>query len=171
MTSTGLLSIVDDMDMLPVDRSNVECWQLGTDRIAVLATCAQTRGDLFAVEITMPPGGGPPVMHRHEPSEVYYVLAGEFTFYIGESDGVVRRRAGVGEVVPLAGGTPHTIRNETSSDAVAFAVHTPGGVMERFTRSAAELAAGSEQPDLDQVLALAHEHGIEMLGPVPAECV
>ncbi|WP_228806603.1 hypothetical protein, partial [Nocardia cyriacigeorgica] len=61
--------------------------------------------------------------------------------------------------------------NETSSDAVAFAVNTPGGVMERFTRAAAALAAGSEQPDLDQVLALAHEHGIEMLGPVPAECV
>ena len=30
------------------------------DEITVLATSAQTNGDLFAVEVRMPPGGGPP---------------------------------------------------------------------------------------------------------------
>lgn len=155
------------MDMLPVDRTAAECWQLGTDHITVLATCAQTHGHLFAVEIRMPPGGGPPVMHRHEPSEVYYVLEGEFTFYIGDSDGVTRHRAGPGAVVPLAGGTPHTIRNETDSDAVAFVVHTPGAAMEGFSRAAAVLAE-TRQPAMDEVLALAEEHGIELLGPVPS---
>ncbi|MFF0544472.1 cupin domain-containing protein [Nocardia thailandica] len=150
--------------MLPVDSATAECWQLGTDRIAVLATCAQTRGDLFAVQITMPPGGGPPVLHRHEPSEVYYVLAGEFTFYIDGPDGLARIRAGAGRVVPLAGGTPHTVRNESSADAVAFAVHSPGATMEGFCRE----AAVADSTDISAVLALAEKHGIEMLGPVPA---
>jgi hypothetical protein len=59
--------------MLPVDRIHAEHWMLGTDEITVLATGDQTGGDIFAVEIRMPPGGGPPVMHRHEPSEVYHV--------------------------------------------------------------------------------------------------
>ncbi len=40
----------------------------------------------------MPPGGGPPVMHRHDPGEVYYVERGEFTFYIGGADDPDRRR-------------------------------------------------------------------------------
>ena len=31
----------------------------------------------------MPPGGGPPVMHQHDPGEIYYVLEGTFTFYVG----------------------------------------------------------------------------------------
>ncbi|WP_152690725.1 cupin domain-containing protein [Jiangella alkaliphila] len=41
--------------------------------------CAQTGGPIFAVETRMPPGGGPPIMHRHEPGEIYHVLSGEFS--------------------------------------------------------------------------------------------
>lgn len=155
------------MDTLPVDRGSAERWQLGTDELTVLATGAQTGGAIFAVEIRMPPGGGPPVMHRHEPGEIYHVLAGEFTFYLGDPAGPVRRvTAGVGDVVPLAGGTPHTIRNESTADAVAFMVHSPAAVMEGFARAAAALGA-TGTPSMEQALALAEEHGVELLGPVP----
>lgn len=141
---------------------------LGTDEAVVLATCAETDGALFAVQTRMPPGGGPPVLHRHDPGEVYHVLSGEFTFYIVAPDGAVTRRtAGVGEVVPLAGGTPHTIRNESASDAVAFVVHAPGAPMEGFLRAVAELADGGS-PSMDEVLAVAARNGIELLGPVPS---
>jgi hypothetical protein len=51
------------MDMLPVDRDQAEHWLLGTDHITVLATGDQTGGAIFAVEIRMPSGGGPPVIH------------------------------------------------------------------------------------------------------------
>ena len=155
--------------MLPVKSRTAERWLLGTDEIAVLATGAQTGGAIFAIEIRMPPGGGPPVMHRHEPGEVYHVLEGEFTFYVGDpggDEGVRRVTATAGDVVPLAGGTPHTIRNESASDAVAFVVHSPAAVMEGFSRAAAELATAGE-PTMDQVLALARQHGVELLGPVP----
>ena len=153
--------------MLPVDRAVAECLRLGTDEITVLATTEQTRGALFAVEVRMPPGGGPPVMHRHDPGEVYYVLSGEFTFYVGDASGVRRVTARAGDVVPLAGGTPHTVRNESAADAVAFVVHTPGAPMEGFSRAAAALAASGE-PSMDAVLGIAEQHGIELLGPIPA---
>jgi mannose-6-phosphate isomerase-like protein (cupin superfamily) len=107
-------------------------------------------------------------MHRHAPSEVYHVLEGEFAFYLADAEGAVRRHVvRAGQVMPLAGGTPHTIRNETDRDAVAFGVHSPGAAMEGFTRAAAVLAAAGE-PSMEAVLAIAEEHGIEMLGPVPA---
>ena len=73
--------------MLPVNRDRAERWRLGTDEIVVLATGEQTGGTIFAVEIRMPPGGGPPVMHRHDPGEIYHVLDGEFTFYVGDPSG------------------------------------------------------------------------------------
>jgi len=156
------------MDMLPVERTYAERWVLGTDEIVVRATGAQTGGAIFAIEIRMPPGGGPPVMHRHEPGEIYHVLEGEFAFYVGDPDGTVRRvRAAAGDVVPLAGGTPHTVRNESASDAVAFVVHSPAAVMEGFSRAAAALAVDGA-PSMERVLALAQEHGVELLGPVPA---
>jgi mannose-6-phosphate isomerase-like protein (cupin superfamily) len=156
------------MDKLPVDLSEAERFPLGTDEMTVLTTSAQTDGALFAVAVRMPPGGGPPIMHRHEPGEVYHVLEGEFTFYVGDpNDRVDRITAYAGQVMPLAGGTPHTVRNESGRDAVAFVVHAPGAPMEQFTRAAADLAT-KHDVDVAAVLALAEQHGIEMLGPVPA---
>ena len=161
------------MDMLPVfSAENAERIRLGgDDEVVVLATCAQTGGALFAVQVRMTPGGGPPVMHRHVPGEVYHVLEGEFAFYIGDErdgSGAVRRfTAGAGDVVPLAGSVPHMIRNESGADAVAFVVHAPGAPMEGFTRAAAALAADGA-PTMEAVLEVAAEHGIELLGPVPA---
>jgi mannose-6-phosphate isomerase-like protein (cupin superfamily) len=106
-------------------------------------------------------------MHRHAPGEVYYVLDGEFTFYTGGFGTPLRRiTATRGQVVPLAGGTPHTVRNESEVDAVAFVVHAPGAPMENFSRAAADLAAEGEV-SMEAVLAIAQRHGIELLGPVP----
>jgi mannose-6-phosphate isomerase-like protein (cupin superfamily) len=155
------------MDKLPVDYAKAERIRLGADEIVVLATSADTNGALFAVEVRMPPGGGPPVMHRHAPGEIYVVSSGEFTFYLGDPDVEVRRvLAGAGAAVPLAGNTPHTIRNEGAVDAVAIVVHAPGGPMEAFSRAAAALAQNGP-PSIESVLAVAAANGIEMLGPVP----
>jgi mannose-6-phosphate isomerase-like protein (cupin superfamily) len=155
------------MDMFPVYSATPECLRLGTDEIVVHATSAQTGGALFAVEIHMPPGGGPPVMHRHDPGEVYFVLQGEFACYAEDPDGSVRRwTAAAGAVVPLAGGTPHTIRNESGAGAAAFVVHAPGAPMEGFLRAGAALAADGN-PGTDAVLAIAAQHRIELLGPIP----
>jgi len=141
---------------------------MGSDELCVVATTAQTGGALFAATVRMPPGGGPPVMHRHAPGEVYHVLEGEFTFYVGPTDGTVRRfTATAGQVVPLAGNTPHSIRNESDAEALAFMVHAPGAAMERFSRAAAALAAAGE-PTMDAVVAIAERHGIDLLGPIPA---
>jgi mannose-6-phosphate isomerase-like protein (cupin superfamily) len=154
------------MDMLPVDFAAPDRIRTGLDEITVLATSAQTGGALFAMQIRMPPGGGPPVMHRHDPGEVYYVQSGEFTFHIGAAEDPGRRRvtARAGEVVPLAGGTPHTVRNESAEDAIAFVVHAPGAPMEGFLRAVAALDG---EPSMDEVLAVAARNGIELLGPIP----
>jgi mannose-6-phosphate isomerase-like protein (cupin superfamily) len=154
------------MDMLPVDRAHAQRLRFGADEITVLATSAQTDGTLLAVEVRMPPGGGPPVMHRHEPGEVYHVIEGEFTFYVGEGAAARRITAGAGDVVPLAGGTPHTVRNESTADAVAFVVHAPGAPFENFIRAVAAMAAGGS-PDTKAVIEVAARNGIEMLGPIP----
>jgi mannose-6-phosphate isomerase-like protein (cupin superfamily) len=159
------------MDMLPVesDRS-LDTFRVGSEEVTVLAGSVETGGDLFAVELRMPPGGGPPVMHRHAPSEVYRILSGEFTFYETGPDGVTSRRtAHTGQTVVLAGDTPHTIRNESGETSVAFCVHAPGGAMEGFSRAAAALATDGVVPRIEDVLAIAEQNGIELLGPVPAD--
>ena len=158
------------MDKIPVDRAGAERLILGTDELTVVARGADTGGALFAVEIRMPPGGGPPVMHRHAPGEVYYVQEGEFAFYVGHPEGAVRRiAASAGEIVPLAGGTPHTIRNETDADARAFVVYAPAAVMENLSYAAADLGAGGEA-DMAAVLELASRSGVEAARTGAPDC-
>jgi mannose-6-phosphate isomerase-like protein (cupin superfamily) len=133
---------------------------LGRDELAFRATSADTDGALLAFEVRMPPGGGPPALHRHDPAELYHVERGEFSVYVADDDGEISRvTAAAGDVVAIAGGREHTIRNESAEESVALAVLAPGAEFERFVRAA---ATG------DDVAAAAVEHGIEITRPLEA---
>jgi mannose-6-phosphate isomerase-like protein (cupin superfamily) len=119
--------------------------------------------------VSLPPGGGPPALHRHEPEEVYRLDRGELAIYLEDDEGEVRRIiARPGSVVHIPGGRAHTVRNESDTDAHAYVIFAPGTEMEQFLRAAGDLAAHGE-PAMEDILALAERHGIDMTGPVPAD--
>ena len=141
--------------------------QVGADELVIRVSSADTGGALCAAEVRMAPGGGPPLLHRHAPSELYHVIEGEFAFYIADDTGRVHRTtAAAGAVVPIRGGRPHTIRNESGAPARALAVHAPGDAIEGFARAAAALAQAGTAT-VAAVLELAERHDIEMIGPIP----
>jgi mannose-6-phosphate isomerase-like protein (cupin superfamily) len=141
--------------------------QVGVDRITFHVTSDESHQGLVAAEVEMPAGGGPPMMHRHAPAEVYRVEAGELTFYLGDEEGSIERRvANAGETVHIAENQPHTIRNESQWRANAFVVFTPGAAMERFFRAAGKLAADGP-PRPEDVIAAAERNGIVFTGPAP----
>jgi oxalate decarboxylase/phosphoglucose isomerase-like protein (cupin superfamily) len=151
-----------------MDRQTVDSVRVGTDLLTFRLTSAATAGALVAADVALPPGGGPHVLHRHDPEELYRVERGTLTFYVEDRDGSVRRtEASAGTVVHLPAGRAHTVRNESGAEALGYVVFSPGAAMERFVRAAGALPA-SGAPPLDAVLALAEEHGIEMGAPVPA---
>jgi quercetin dioxygenase-like cupin family protein len=126
--------------------------RVGHDEITIHVDTRQSGGTMVAAEVTIPAGGGPPALHRHPSGELYRVQRGELALYLGDE----RVRATEGAVVHIPGGVAHTVRNETDRDAEAFVVFTPGTEMEAFVRAAADAPGDA--------LALAREHGIEMLG-------
>lgn len=141
--------------------------RVGHDELTFRVTGDDSGGALLAIEVRIPAGGGPPVLHRHAPAEVYRVERGELALYV-EEDGAVRRIAArAGAVVHIPGGAAHTVRNESAAEAAAYVVFTPGEAMERFFRAAGALAHDGE-PQLEDMLALAERHGIEFTEPVPA---
>jgi mannose-6-phosphate isomerase-like protein (cupin superfamily) len=150
-----------------IDRSPDDVIVVGTDELTVRLPSAATGGALMAAEVRLPPGGGPPMLHRHDAEELYRVESGTLTFYV-EGAGVVveRLEAGPGAVVHLPGGRAHTVRNESRGDAAGFVVFAPGAAIERFVRAAGALAAAGP-PAMADVLALAERHGVEMGAPVP----
>ncbi|HEY8583438.1 MAG TPA: hypothetical protein VIL49_10845, partial [Capillimicrobium sp.] len=50
-----------------------ERFRVGADEIRLRVTSAASEGELLAAEVTMPAGGGPPLLHRHASAEVYRV--------------------------------------------------------------------------------------------------
>jgi oxalate decarboxylase/phosphoglucose isomerase-like protein (cupin superfamily) len=141
---------------------------VGRDEITIHVASAETNGVLLVGEVAMPPGGGPPALHRHAPTEVYLVDRGELAIYLEDETGAVQRIAAAPkQVVHIPAGRAHTVRNESDAEAVAYVAFSPGAQMEAFLRAAGELAAFGP-PDIQAVLALAARHGIELAGPVPA---
>ena len=121
--------------------------RVGADEL----TFQVTSEALLAVEVRMPPGGGPPGLHRHAPDELYRGERGEFAIYLEDQ----RITLGPGDVVHIPGGVAHTVRNETEDEASAYVVFSPGTEMEAFVRAVAR--------DPADVVALAQRHGIEFV--------
>ena len=135
--------------------------EVGGDRIALRVTSEQSDGALLGAEVRIPAGGGPPALHRHAAFETYRMEAGELAFYIADEAGSVTRAvAGPGETVAIPGGREHTIRNESAREAAAFVVFAPGLGVERFMRAVADAA------DMDEVLAVAAAHDVEITRPL-----
>ena len=120
-----------------------ETLTVGTETVAIRLPADATGSALFGFDVTMPPDGGPPMLHRHDPFETYRILEGELTFYLGDESGEVRRSvAQAGSVVAIQSGREHTIRNESSEDARAYVLFTPGAAMEGFLGERSPSAEG-----------------------------
>jgi mannose-6-phosphate isomerase-like protein (cupin superfamily) len=135
---------------------------VGSEQLTVRVSTAQSGGSLFAFEVEMPPGGGPPALHRHDSFELYRVHSGAFTFYLERADGTVTRKiAEAGTVVPIPGGREHTVRNESAATARALVVFAPGAEMEGFARDAGALVARGDAGPAE-LTSLARAHGIQI---------
>jgi oxalate decarboxylase/phosphoglucose isomerase-like protein (cupin superfamily) len=144
-------------------------FQVGSDEITLHVASDASGGALLVAEVSLPAGGGPPILHRHAPEEVYRLERGELAIYVEDDEGDVQRiLAKPGTVVHIPGGRAHTVRNESDADALAYVVFAPGAEIERFLRAAGDLTAQGET-GMENVLALAARHGIEMAGPAPGQ--
>jgi quercetin dioxygenase-like cupin family protein len=140
---------------------------VGREEITFRVTGGESGGALSAFEVRMPAGGGPPMLHRHDPFELYRVERGELAFYIEGDGGTVRRTVGRGgALVSIPGGREHTIRNESGDEARALVLFSPGDEIERFVREAAALADGGDV-ETSGLAELASAHGIEFTRPLP----
>ena len=139
--------------------------RLGGDEVTVRVGSAESDGEVLAIEVRIPAGGGPPALHRHAPAETYRVERGELAIYrAGRGGDVERVVAGPGAVVHIPGGLEHTVRNESGEVAAAYVTFVPGAPMEGFIRAAAALG----DAPMEEVLAVASRHGVALTRPLPA---
>ncbi|HEX8395247.1 MAG TPA: cupin domain-containing protein [Longimicrobium sp.] len=135
----------------------------GTD-FELMLDGEQTGGALaIALTATHPGGGPPPHVHQNE-DEIFIVQEGTIELW---SDGAWTP-AGPGSVSFLPRGVPHTYRNAGTEIARHWVIVTPAG-FDRFYARWSEEFNQPAGPDMASLMQIAAEHGIEILGPPPAE--
>ena len=132
----------------------------------IKADAESTNGRVAVIEQLAPRGAGSPLhVHRNE-DEWFYVLEGELTIWV-DGETVV---APAGSFVYGPRDVPHTFI--VSSEQARFLLVTEPGAFAGFVRALSEPAAALEippaptaPPDMEPLLRIAAEYGIEILGP------
>ena len=133
------------MDTVHVTRSEEgEHWLVVTDVTTIKASGGDTSGKLLVLEVTVPPGGGPPILHRHEYSEVFLFQEGEFEISTVDENYVPNSiKVGAGDAVSIPSMVWHNFKNIGEVPGKFTVVHSPA-VMEDFMR---EIGRQIEDPD------------------------
>ena len=123
------------MDAIHVTRaSEGEHWLVVTDVTTIKTSGRDTSGRLLVIEVTVPPGGGLPALHRHEYSEVFLFQEGEFEVTtVDENYAPSTFRVGTGDTVSIPSMAWHNFKNVGATPGRFIAVHSPA-VMEDFMR-------------------------------------
>ncbi|MCB8823275.1 cupin domain-containing protein [Microvirga rosea] len=139
---------------------------LGT-LVTFKATAADTEGLFSLVEATTAPGQGVPPHTQRDDSEAFYVLEGEYEFFLGTAATI----RGPGSFVYIPRGTPHGFRNVGNAPARMLIINLPGGLHENFFVEAGEAVPDAKSfpplspPDVPRIMEIGARYGIEMLPP------
>jgi mannose-6-phosphate isomerase-like protein (cupin superfamily) len=123
------------MDTIHVTRAEEgEHWLVVTDVTTIKTSGQDTSGKLLVIEVTVPPGGGPPVLHRHEYSEVFLFQEGAFEVSTVDEDYTPSTfRVGAEDSVAIPSMVWHNFKNVGEVQGRITVVHSPA-VMEDFMR-------------------------------------
>lgn len=133
----------------------------GAFRMTVKASAAGTGGALTVLEADEPADFGPP-MHVHEDAaEAFYVLAGEYVMFIGNSE----HRCPAGSFIWVPPGVEHGFRVGPVPSR-KLNLYVPSA-MEGYFEELAAAAAGGTPPTEDDLTALAARDSMRVTGRVP----
>lgn len=133
--------------------------QMQGEKIHILLAAERTGGAMTLFIDEVPPGAGPPLHIHHNEDETFYVLQGELVM---EVDGE-RTTVKAGSTAFLPRDVPHAFANLSEQTVRTLVVVTPGGLEHFFAE--VEPLAMQEEPEMSAILAVAAEHGVEVVGP------
>jgi quercetin dioxygenase-like cupin family protein len=140
-------------------------WFLG-GQARILIPGSATGGSLSLMEFSDPIGHAPPYHVHENEEELWFVLEGEVSFFIGDD----RHDLVPGQVAHGPRGVPHSylVRSQQARLAVVF---SPALIEEWFTANGTAVAEAGELPppfDLGAVVGSAEAFRLRVTGPPPA---
>jgi mannose-6-phosphate isomerase-like protein (cupin superfamily) len=106
------------------------------DVTIVRASSKETAGQMLMLEVSVEAGGGPPVLHRHQYSEIFYFLEGEFEISTADDNyKLSTHRVKSGDAVSVPSLAWHNFKNVGTTKGKFLVIHSPP-VMEAFLQEA-----------------------------------
>ncbi len=160
---------VTDKEMTFVSSGEGEAILVMTDLVTVKARSENVDGAFVLAEVSSPPQGGPPMLHRHPDEETFYVLEGIFRFETMQDNQVQSVEATAGSVLHIPSMVWHNYKNIGSVPGKLIAVMKPGDMIDFFRElgipvtDTSNLPRPSGPPDMQRVMAITRKHHVEML--------
>lgn len=126
----------------------------------------ESGGAATVMEMTMPPGFGPPP-HSHDGGEIVYVIDGTLTYHIGDET----VEGGPGSVFSIAPGTLEWFEPTGPEPLHVLVTYLPGGIDAFFTEIGEPALShtipppASEPPDLPRIVEAAARYGMTIKPP------
>ncbi len=134
--------------------------ELGNFQMMVKATAAETGGGFTLLEAEEPPGFGPP-MHIHgDCAEAFYVLDGEYIFFLDGRE----RPCPAGSFIYVPAGIAHGFR-VGATPSRKLNLYLPAAMLGYFEELSVAIRSGEADPRALE--AIATRHSVEVIGPVP----
>ena len=140
-----------------------------TDLCTIKARQPAGPGAFALSEVTTPPGGGPPGLHRHPDQETFYVLEGRYRFDTMQGGQRVSLEAGRGAVIHIPSRVWHNYQNIGTEPGKQLVLLQPGDLIEFFRELGLavtdrnNLPRPAGPPDLARLMAITEKHHVEML--------
>jgi mannose-6-phosphate isomerase-like protein (cupin superfamily) len=130
---------------------------LGDFSVTVKATEADTERALSLLEADEPPGFGPPRHIHHDAAEAFYVVEGEYIFFLPSGEA----RCPAGSFVYVPAGVEHGFRvGDVQSRKLN--IYVPAAMIGFFD----EMGKPGQLTETE-IVALAAKYSMEVTGPVP----
>jgi mannose-6-phosphate isomerase-like protein (cupin superfamily) len=115
------------MNTMHITRANQgQHFLVGTDVLTIKAGRDMTSGSMLVFEICVLPGDGPPTLHRHGYSEVFYLLSGEFEISTLDADNHLQTATlKAGDTIAIPSMAWHNFKNVGASTGRFLAIHSP----------------------------------------------
>ncbi len=132
---------------------------------------SETDDNYALVEIKTAPGAGAPPNHHAGEDESFFILEGEFEFFV---DGQTRNVTG-GDFVKIPDGAVHAFTCTGSAPGRLISVSAPGQVHDIFFTQAGDvlpdgttdIPAPDGPPDIPMIMDVASRAGMTILAPEP----
>lgn len=144
-----------------------------TDLLTVKVQSEDTKGMYAVTEVSTPPQGGPPGLHRHPSQETFYILEGTVRFDTMQDGQPHSLEVTPGSVVHIPSMTWHNYKNIGATPSKMLAILQPGDMLDFFRElgipvtDKTNLPRPSGPPDMQRVKAITQKHHVEMMGPPP----